>query len=1375
MESEWGYGAGDCCSPGPGGYTELRWSHGDPSPDMEIGTRRQTLNSVLMWIGSLLILILGALFAGPHFVDWNVYRGVFEEEASRILGRDVRVGGNVNLRLLPAPYVRFEKLQIADTSGIAGAPLFSAESFTMWLSVPPLLKGVLEARRIELEHPSVTLAVDEHGQGNWRSLNAGYGSLPFVPAGVELQSVQISNGTVVMSLQRGGEVARFENINGEVAARKLTGPYTFRGVVEADGVKREVRLATTEPDDTGTIRLNGQVVDPSRANRYTVDLRLSDLWEQPDIAGDMGARIRLPAAGEDVFADIKAKLQAGPLSAELTEISASFENAGQPQIVSGKLLANWGARHKIDVSLTSRWLDLDRLSGVAGVSALPAGEADGEGADAAPVRDLVKVAGPLKTARSLLAGLIDVFPERMDVRAKLAVDQVNLGGEAVGDVLVAIERARGPLEMKQLRAVLPGGARLDFSGKVEASGGTPTFSGDVYIGGASAARVISWALGTNGAPAMSSDGAFAVEGALKLGGSSLQLSNARAEFSGVPIRGSFTWRDTEKDKLLDVALEGREIDTRWIGLDAFEMPAIVDILSASKSAEAERTADEPALPAWLAGGYGDVRLRVRADALRNGDNELRDADIDIALRGSRIEVAKANFETRKGLSVSLEGTIDEPSRAPRGTLRFVVGADGREAAVSLADALGGEASRGRFAERLADLAPFRLAGKLALSERLEQAADIEVDGTASGGTVEARLLLDGGIDYWQDRPTDIQVRVKDGKAARWVANWLGGGDGFETSNSSLDGGSGLLKAMGVPRDGMLTLAKLEGDGFSLVYDGKSGVAEDMLTALSGEFAVNARRSNDVLELVGIRLADGAELGPSQGVVEFERRDGAYVFTPRDMIFAGSRLAGSIAVSRQYGDGHRLEADLTTDLADFPGLMSAILAPPQQGAEAPEATDDDQSVGGRSELANVTQTVQQVISDSAVFSDRLFDLSPLVELTGYIHLKAGRLMINEDMHLDGAKLAIAFGGSRVDLKLDEATALGGEASGQLILERAPAGVTASGTVALQGGDLAKLIRRDGNNAVATGTVDLSAKFTGRALGSRALVSAIAGEGELTFKDAEVRGLDPAIVTRATLALVASDEPIDGFTEALREELGKGSLPVGSRKIGMTIVDGTLRFDPVSLETPSGRTEVITTVDLAALAVDSEWRIKAKSAIEGEADWPPVTVTFTGPLAQLSTFEARVTTDAVERELTVRRMERNVNELERLRRLDEEAAARERERQRKLEEERARAAAEAAAAAAQTAPPDVSYGANSTITSEPLPPIDTGPGWTPVPESERRETGSTLPPEAATRQGDANPLPVQVTQPPAPRPKAAVRNAPELSPSDIMRQQLLGNSD
>ena len=72
------------------------------------------MNNALLYFGGLLVVVFAALFAVPLVVDWNGYRGVFEEEASKVLGRDVRVGGAVNVRFLPTPYVRFEKVRLAD-------------------------------------------------------------------------------------------------------------------------------------------------------------------------------------------------------------------------------------------------------------------------------------------------------------------------------------------------------------------------------------------------------------------------------------------------------------------------------------------------------------------------------------------------------------------------------------------------------------------------------------------------------------------------------------------------------------------------------------------------------------------------------------------------------------------------------------------------------------------------------------------------------------------------------------------------------------------------------------------------------------------------------------------------------------------------------------------------------------------------------------------------------------------------------------------------------------------------------------------------------------------------------------------------------------
>ncbi len=193
------------------------------------------MSNGLLYIAGLVALALAALFAVPYFIDWNGYRGVFEEEATRILGREVRVGGNVNVRFLPAPFVRFDKLRIADPSTTTGEPFFRADSFTMRLSVPPLLKGIIEANEIELKRPVLRLAVDADGGGNWRSLSITPGTLPFVPADVTLQSVKIKDGVVALHGPKGIGFAELKGLNGEFKAESIEGPFSFKGTASWQG------------------------------------------------------------------------------------------------------------------------------------------------------------------------------------------------------------------------------------------------------------------------------------------------------------------------------------------------------------------------------------------------------------------------------------------------------------------------------------------------------------------------------------------------------------------------------------------------------------------------------------------------------------------------------------------------------------------------------------------------------------------------------------------------------------------------------------------------------------------------------------------------------------------------------------------------------------------------------------------------------------------------------------------------------------------------------------------------------------------------------------------------------------------------------------
>ena len=112
-----------------------------------------------------------------------------------------------------------------------------------------------------------------------------------------------------------------------------------------------------------------------------------------------------------------------------------------------------------------------------------------------------------------------------------------------------------------------------------------------------------------------------------------------------------------------------------------------------------------------------------------------------------------------------------------------------------------------------------------------------------------------------------------------------------------------------------------------------------------------------------------------------------------------------------------------------------------------------------------------------------------------------------------------------------------------------------------------------------------------------------------------------------------------------------------------------------------------------------------------------------------LEPRITAGALERELTVRKMERDVEELEHLRKLDEDRAKAEQDRQKALEEERAKAAA--AVPGASFAPVSPSWqpqgGAPPVLDDAPKPATGSAPtAGSPTPAAgQPGETGSTGP--------------------------------------------------
>lgn len=1334
-------------------------------PEKELVAR--AMNHTLLFIAGLLIAALAALFAVPYFVDWNSYRGVFEEEASRVLGREVRVGGSVNVRFLPVPYARFEKIRIADLKGGTGEPFFRADGLTLWLAVPPLLRGVLEANEVRVAKPELRLAVDEQGNGNWGEAALSPGALPFVPAGVTLQSVSVEDGAMFLAGPGRRQLMRLDKITGELNADSLNGPFRFKGTMIHEGAEREVRFATAPTEADGAVRMKASVRTLASGTTYTLDGRFADLGGKPRVEGDLGARFSVGSSApapkgakkaEDGNGEMKARLVANLLGARLSDIQIALDNLGQPQLVAGSAEASWSTQNKLAFALNSKLIDLDRVMGA--------------GPDPA---------APLLSARTMLSALAAQLPPTADIDGLVQIDHASLGGEAMSAVRFEIARQKGPLQIRALKADLPGGARVDLAGTVFNDEKATGFSGTLALRGASLNRFVSWGLARPAFAEGRTDGGFVLGGDFKLADNLVELTGGAVEFNGMALKGAarlVTLPPTPAPPgrqatgatpqagtgtgpatgrpLVEIDVEGPRLDTALlfpggIGLAVAAPPSAVD----AKSKVAEPSAGSGPPVYALAATDLDKRIRLRVGELKTGTRVLRDVDADVGVENGGLWIPRLRFVSAEGLEADIEGTLAIAGDVTKGALKGRIAANTAGALAELVELAGLPAE-----SRLATLVPLQAAGTVDLGQRQPSAVDIAFNGTHQSGNIAARLLLDGGRNGWRGAPADISVTA-DGENLGPVLSALfaQASSGAVRRAQKVRKGTLRVEARGKATDGMAALAVLDTQGLSLGYSGKARLPEGSGLALDGEIMLQSEDAADVMQVAGLDAPGGLAGMPVGGRLDVVTADQTTALKPRALAIGGTAVSGAIELKRAAGKPLAVNGQLRADEARVAGLLSAVLVRPagKTGAQAVAASDSG--------------------SGTQVWPDQLFELSLSDQVNGRIGVDFGRLVLEDGLGLSSACTEFEFFPGGIGLKILSARAIGGDVTGEAKLAKVPGGAELSATVGLKDGRMERLAG-ERMRARASGHVSLAASASGRGGSPAAALIALRGKGTLETGKGGLKGFNPAQLSQATDQIIAGKDEItpDAIRAVVETALPTGESAFGPQKLGFEIVDGAVRLQQLSIATADGRTTLRSTLDLMQLAIDNDWRIETapKAGATGASArpaLPPVGVVYSGRLSEFARLEPRLDTGALEREMQVRRMERDVEELERLRKIDEERARAEEERQKALEAARARLKADEAAAgqtAGQGSMPAPQSGAPGAVPSAPA-------SGSPAGSSGPNPVGATgaLP---GAQEGSQPPVPrpspppragLSQTAPVAPRPQPK-----RLSPSEeILRS--LGN--
>ncbi|WP_439597368.1 AsmA family protein [Falsiroseomonas sp.] len=291
------------------------------------------MKRLLAALALLLLLLLGGLWFGPRFVDWEPWRARLAELASAQLGRTVTLEGPVELELLPQPVVRAGGVAVGEPGEEYS---FTARLLRVRLGLAALLGGRLSPREIALVGADVTLpwppgpllALRPPDWITQLDANLEDGRLRLGDAVLEGVSARLTSG-------------------GPAQALEMTGAFTWNGRATRftaslgrpgwDGIAT-FEVALVLPEILGNAR---GVLIPGTGFEGTVEASGPDLAALlPSPPGPFRAAGRLNASAELIAAD-----------------ELAIEIAGNP--ARGAVALRLLPAPRLDIALVASRLDLD--------------------------------------------------------------------------------------------------------------------------------------------------------------------------------------------------------------------------------------------------------------------------------------------------------------------------------------------------------------------------------------------------------------------------------------------------------------------------------------------------------------------------------------------------------------------------------------------------------------------------------------------------------------------------------------------------------------------------------------------------------------------------------------------------------------------------------------------------------------------------------------------------------------------------------------------------------------------------------------------------------------------------------------------------------
>lgn len=1153
---------------------------------------------ILVTLATLLALVIAAAFVAPAFIDWKSYKPDIERAASAILGRTIKIEGDVDIVLLPEPHFRATRVE-AERSASDGAEM-SADAVNVSLSLQALLAGRLEASRLTLLRPFLILDLSKRPQaGADRGKSAS-------AIQAQVTSLEIEEGRVAIFQDAARpEVLTLTGLDGTFTAAYPGNSYRFNGRLSQGARRYDVR-ALAAPAANG-LKLTGSALDLASKIAFQADGVLSASAAQLfEGAVAMSAPQSTALAGAPFEVQAKASAKIDLSGGSFSDLSLTVDADNRPQVMLGSATVAFAAG-TADITLQARSLDADLLL-AGGAPAIKGPAAEGSG----------------KQLQSALSRLLWLYPE-YGLRLSLAADQVQVRGELIEGAGFRGSRGGGVWAIDEAKATLPGETLASLSGSLTLAGGKTELSAAVAVEGKNLGRLNRWIAppAANAKPIAART--FAAKGQVKLSDEAVALTDVAGDVGGTPFTASLNLERAPVRKL-QLSLTGDSFDLR-----SFET-APGGTLSSQSLSGLWRGLLGQAAP-FLgdgAGGLDAADIDIAAGAIKTSSIDAKKVSARLKFNSGLLTIAKLSFETPEGLALNGEGVV--PLSAS-GLGRFDGRLEARSTeAVAKAAALLGFGPETLEGRRIEDLTPATLSISYGAEPQL--GADVaQLSGSLGAARVQGKAQMKGGFADWRTKPfwAQIDLSAPDGnKLVALLFPKAGAVPGASAAPGAIS-----VQVQGEPKR-LETSFFIKAGALQAQFEGTSAL-KDRGLAFEGKASASSQTPELFLPAPLLALLGGEPRAAmrieTDAAFGLDRFDAAKIRAESPKNVVTGRL--SIAA----GDGPtRLDADLKADQLSLPSLLGYFLT---------QASSD---------RIPLSASAAAAVQSSDIWSGQPFAMSAFQDASAKVVLTAKTLTLSDTLALADARVAAALENSRLDVQRLNGKAIGGELAASLSLDaKSGALVGADMRLSLTNADLSALPIA-GSPPIVVGKASLTLHASGQGLSPRGLITVLQGRGAVRLTDGQLSKISPPAVQKSAEDLLALPQPATEpvIKKKVFDAAQSADFKFRHLAIPVTIRDGMLEARRASFRSPDEdrkeRARDVTTVrmegflDLTTMQADTSWQTGVST--DKRAKWPPVKLQVSGPLRELGAKQRSIAAEDFIRAVLIRKMEGDINRLESL---------------------------------------------------------------------------------------------------------------------------------